>query len=87
MHSFVLKHIFHVIEFRTIYNLMSSLTTDMTRIPYTSLYSDLLNGNLIIYNSRSIFSFNSVCFNIVIYPLTICIVHFYFLYSCLKFQS
>jgi hypothetical protein len=55
LHSFVFKHIMHVIELRTIYNLMPDLTIDMIRTPHRSMYFELLNGNLINY--KTIFSF------------------------------
>jgi hypothetical protein len=51
-HSFVLKHIMHVIVCRTIYSLMSNLTIDMIGIPHRSLYFNLLSNNFI--NCRNI---------------------------------
>ncbi len=36
LHSFVLKHILHIIVLKTIYDLMSNVTTNMTGIPHMS---------------------------------------------------
>jgi len=57
LHSFVLKHILHVTVLRTIYDLMSNVITNMTRIPHRSLYFDLLNGNFWNYRNIVFFSF------------------------------
>ncbi len=86
-HFFVLKHILHVIVFRTIYNLMSSLTIDMARIPHRSLYSNLSSNNF--KNCRNILflSFDSRCFNIVICLVIVCTLHSYFLYNYPRFLS
>ncbi len=78
LQSFVLKHILHVIVFKTIYNFMSSFTIDMTGIPPRSLYYDLLSGNFKNSRNKLFFSFDFACFNIVICPMTICTLHSYF---------
>jgi hypothetical protein len=83
-HFFVLKHILHVTILRIVYNLMSSFNIDMTRIPHRSLYSYLLSGNLRNCRNKLFFSFDSTCFDIMICPMTICIVHSYFLCNCLR---
>jgi len=55
LHSFVLKHILHVIELNTTCNPMSNLTLDMTRILHRFLYSNMLNSNLKNYKNRLLF--------------------------------
>jgi hypothetical protein len=42
LHSFVLKHILHITILRTIYDLVSHLTTYMTGILHKYLYFDML---------------------------------------------
>ncbi len=63
-HSFLLKHILRVIEFRTIYNPMFNLIANMIGIPHRFLYSNLLNGNLRNYKNKLFFSFDSTCFKL-----------------------
>jgi hypothetical protein len=77
--SFVFKHILHVIALRTIYDLMSSVTTNMIGIPHMSLYFDLLHSNLKDYKNKVFLSFDSIGLNIMIFPMTICTIHSYFL--------
>jgi hypothetical protein len=38
LHCFVLKHILHIIILKIIYDLMSSVTTNMTRIHHKPFY-------------------------------------------------
>jgi hypothetical protein len=64
-HSFVLKHILHVIELNTICNPMFDLIVDMTRISHRFLYFNLLSGNLRNYKNRLFFSFDSTCFKLL----------------------
>jgi len=51
LHSFVHKHILHIIVLRTIYDLMSSVTTNMIGIFHKPLYFNLLNSNLKNYKN------------------------------------
>jgi hypothetical protein len=62
-------------------------TTNMTRIPHKSLYFNLLNNNLINCKNKVFLSFKSTCFNIMIYPMTICTIHSSFFYNYLRFLS
>jgi hypothetical protein len=75
LHSFVLKHILHVTILRIVYDLMSNVAIDMTRIPHKSLYFDLLSCNLKLYRNKVFLSFESIVFNIMICPVTICTIH------------
>jgi hypothetical protein len=68
----------HIIVFRTIYDLTSNVTTNMTGIPNRPLYSNLLSSSLKDYKNIVFLSFDSTCFNIMICHVTICIVHFSF---------
>jgi hypothetical protein len=67
LHSFVVKHILHVTILMTIYDLVSNVTIDMTRIPHKSLYFHLLSGNVRNYKNRFFLSFDFTRFNIVIF--------------------
>ncbi len=78
LHCFVFQHILHIIVLETIYDLMSSVTTNMTRIPNRLMYFNLLNSILKDYRNKVFLSFDSISFNIMIYPMTICTVHSYF---------
>ncbi len=86
-HSFVLKHILHINILRIVYDFVSCVTIDMTRIPHRSLYFDLLNSNSINYRNKVFLSFHYIGFNIMICPMTIYIVHSCFLCKCLRFLS
>jgi hypothetical protein len=77
----------HVIVLRTVYDLMSSVTIDMTRIFYKFLYFDMLNGNLRNCRNKIFLSFDFTIFNIMICPMTICTIHSCFLYNCLRFMN
>jgi hypothetical protein len=85
--SFVFKNILHVIELRIVYNLMSSLIANMTRILHRSLYSDMLSDDFKNCRNRFFFSFNSTCFNIAICLTIVYALHSCFLYNYLGFMS
>jgi hypothetical protein len=87
LHSFVLKHILHVIVLMTIYDLVSNVTTYVTRIPHMSLCFNVLSGNLKNYMNRVFLSFDYTIFNIMNCLVTICIVHSYYLCNCKRFMS
>jgi hypothetical protein len=90
IHSFVFKQILHIIILKIIYDLMScvtTFTTDMTRIPHRFLYFDMLINNLRNCRSKVFLSFDFIGFNIMICPMTICIIHSCFLCNCLSFLS
>jgi hypothetical protein len=78
-HSFILKHILHIIVLRTIYDLMSSDTTNMKRIPHKPLYFNLLSSNLKDFRNMVFLSFDFISFNIMICLVTICTIHSCFL--------
>ncbi len=80
-------NILHTIVVTTFYDLMFSVTTNMIRIPHMPLYFNLLNSNLKDYNNMVFLSFDYIGFNIMICPMTICIVFFYFLWDCLRFLN
>jgi hypothetical protein len=83
LHSFILKHILHVIVLRTMYNLVSSVTAHMTRIPH-KLYFDLWSDNFKNCWNKVFFSFESTIFNIMICPMIVCIVHSCSFCNCLR---
>jgi len=87
LHSFVLKHILYVTILRIVYDLVSSVTTYMLRIPHRSLYFNLLNNNLRNCKNMVFFSFDSISFNIMICLIIIGIAHSCFLYNYLRFLS
>jgi hypothetical protein len=45
----------------------------MTRIPHRYLYFDMLSSNLRNYKNKDFLSLNSIGFNTMIYPMTICV--------------
>jgi hypothetical protein len=55
--------------------LCRNVTTNVTRIPHKLLYFNLLSSSPRDYENRVLFSFDSTCFNIMICPMIICIVH------------
>jgi hypothetical protein len=64
-HSFVLKHILHVIILKIVYDLMSNVNIYMTRVPHRSPYFDLLNGNLKNWMNKVFLSFDTIVFNML----------------------
>jgi hypothetical protein len=84
---FVLKHILHVTILMTIYDLVSDVTINMTRILHKFLYFDLLSGNLRNYKNRFFLSFDFACFNIVICSMIVCTIHSCLLSNNLRFLS
>jgi hypothetical protein len=87
LHSFILKHIMHIIVLRIIYDLMSSITTNMIRISHMLLYFSLLSCNLRNYINIIFLPFDSISFNIMIFPMTICTMHSYCLLNYLMFSE
>jgi hypothetical protein len=65
LHSLIFKHILHASILMTIYDLVSNVTIDVTRISHVSLYFQLLRGNLRNRKNRFFLSFDFTCFNIV----------------------
>jgi hypothetical protein len=59
-HSFVLKHILHITIYRTIYDLMSSVTTNMTGISHMPLYFNMLNSNFKDCKNMVLLSFDFI---------------------------
>jgi hypothetical protein len=87
IHSFVLKHILHIIVLKTIYDLMSSVNTNMIGIPHKPLYFNLLSNNFRDCRKRVFLSFDSISFNIMICFTPICTIHSCFLWDYLRFLS
>jgi hypothetical protein len=87
LHSFILKHIMHIIVLRTIYDFMFSITPNMVRISHRPLYFNLLSCSLRNYRNKIFLPFYSTGFNIMICPMTIFIVHSCFLLNYLRFSK
>jgi hypothetical protein len=67
---------------------MSNVTTNMIGIPNMPLYVNILSSsNLRDYKNKVFLSFDSINFNIMIGPMTICTIHSYFWGDCLRFPS
>jgi hypothetical protein len=65
--------------FKTIYDLMSNVATNMSRIPNMPLHFNILNSNLKNCKNMIFLSFDSTSFNIMICHMTICTIHSCFL--------
>jgi len=87
LHYFILKHILHIIILKIIYDLMSNITANMTRIFHKPLYFNLLSCNLKNYRNMVFLPFDSIGFNIMICPMTICTIHSCFFWNYLRFLS
>ncbi len=80
-------HILHVILFKIIYDIVSSVTTNTKRIPHRFLYFKMLSSNLKSCRNMVFLSFDYINFNIIIFPMTIYTLHSCFLCNHMRFLS
>jgi len=66
---------------------MSSITTNRIRISHMLMYFSLLSCNLRNYINIIFLPFDSISFNIMIFPMKNCIMHSYFLLNYLMFSE